>query len=82
MEIERHEPVTPEPTFTLELTQRELDLIFIATDRAGSGNVGDEKPKPLSGELQGEMDMIYADLIADVEGRDEAEARLGIDFDG
>ncbi len=72
----------PPSTFTLHVTQRELDLIFIATDRAGSGNGGDEKPKPLSGELQGEMDMIYVDLIDDAEGRDEAEARLGIDSDG
>ncbi len=76
MEIERHEPV-PAPTFTLKVTQRELDLIVVAVDRAGT--VSGDPPAPLNDDLQYELDTIFMGITNVTDGGSMSENRLGVD---
>jgi hypothetical protein len=77
MDIEQHKPElqVPPPTFTLQVTQRELDLIFVVVDEMGSNSDG---PMELDFELKGALDSIFIDALSSIGSRRDVHERLGI----
>ncbi len=75
MNITKHAPpVPPPPTFTLEVTEHEADLIRFAVDLAGSPS---RRVPQLTAEQISEMDLLYIDVNHAVGYREASLKRLG-----
>ena len=77
MNITKNDPTPPPPpTYTLEVTEHEADLIRLAIDLAGSPAVL-PAPTPTDGQVM-ELDTLYVDLNNMIGFREESLTRLGL----